>query len=38
MKEILVSQPEYVSNFSCIGSACEDHCCKQWDITLNNCA
>ncbi len=35
MKEILVSQPEYVSNFSCIGSACEDHCCKQWDITLD---
>lgn len=35
MKEILVSQPEYVSNFSCIGAACEDHCCKQWDITLD---
>ncbi len=35
MKEILVSQPEYVSNFSCIGPACEDHCCKQWDITLD---
>jgi lysine-N-methylase len=35
MKEILVSQPEYVQNFSCIGSACEDHCCKQWNITLD---
>jgi lysine-N-methylase len=35
MKEILVSQPEYVQNFSCIGSECEDHCCKQWNITLD---
>jgi lysine-N-methylase len=35
MKEILVSQPEYVSDFSCIGAACEDHCCKQWTITLD---
>lgn len=35
MKEILVSQPEYVQNFRCIGSACEDHCCKQWNITLD---
>lgn len=35
MKEILVSQPEYVSDFSCIGAACEDHCCKQWDIMLD---
>src|SRR5471030_35877 len=35
MKEILISQPEYVQNFRCIGSACEDHCCKQWDITLD---
>lgn len=35
MKEILVSNPEYVENFSCIGSACEDHCCKQWNITLD---
>lgn len=35
MKEIMVSHPEYVSNFSCIGAACEDHCCKLWDITLD---
>ncbi|QMV51846.1 hypothetical protein GXP68_11140 [Ewingella americana] len=35
MKEILISRPEYVENFQCIGSACEDHCCKQWNITID---
>jgi len=34
MKEILVSRPEYVRSFNCLGSACEDNCCKQWDITI----
>jgi lysine-N-methylase len=35
MKEILVSQPNYVTNFNCIGAACRDHCCKRWEITLD---
>ncbi|NMP28104.1 flagellar protein FliB [Rahnella sp. SAP-1] len=35
MKEILVSQPAYVTRFSCIGAACRDHCCKRWEITLD---
>ncbi|MDN0089256.1 flagellin lysine-N-methylase [Yersinia nurmii] len=35
MKELQVIQPDYVANFSCVGSACRDHCCKRWSITLD---
>ena len=35
MKEIQVSQPNYVTRFSCIGAACRDHCCQRWAITLD---
>lgn len=27
--------PNYVDNFECIGSKCEDHCCKNWRITID---
>ena len=26
---------EYYKNFKCIGSKCEDHCCKDWAITID---
>ncbi|RJT47662.1 hypothetical protein [Rahnella woolbedingensis] len=35
MKEILVSEPSYVSHFNCVGAACRDHCCKRWNITVD---
>lgn len=35
MKEITVTQPAFVTRFSCSGSACRDHCCKGWKITLD---
>lgn len=35
MKEILVSQPNYVTHFNCTGAACRDHCCQRWAITLD---
>ena len=22
-------------NFECIGSECEDHCCRDWSITID---
>ncbi|EDG2987799.1 hypothetical protein B6L66_09775 [Salmonella enterica subsp. enterica serovar Montevideo] len=36
MKEITVTEPAFVTRFSCSGSACRDHCCKGWKITLDN--
>lgn len=35
MKEITVTEPVFVTRFSCSGSACRDHCCKGWKITLD---
>jgi len=32
MRPILV--PEYLQDFSCIGSACEDTCCAGWNIVV----
>jgi lysine-N-methylase len=28
-------QPTYAAAFHCIGPACEDHCCGDWDIPLD---
>ncbi|UED80931.1 flagellin lysine-N-methylase [Lysinibacillus sp. CD3-6] len=33
MRPILI--PEYFSDFSCIGGACEDTCCAGWNITVD---
>ncbi|AKP32213.1 flagellin lysine-N-methylase [Yersinia aleksiciae] len=35
MKQLQITEPEYVQRFSCVGSACRDHCCKRWSITLD---
>lgn len=35
MKEIIVTEPAFVTRFSCSGSACRDHCCKGWRIALD---
>lgn len=35
MREINIVEPAFVTSFKCIGSACKDHCCKSWDITLD---
>ncbi|WP_315852221.1 flagellin lysine-N-methylase [Yersinia frederiksenii] len=28
-------QPDFVKKFSCVGSACRDHCCNGWDISID---
>ncbi|MFJ7950817.1 flagellin lysine-N-methylase [Lysinibacillus sp. NPDC096418] len=33
MRPILI--PEYLSDFSCIGGACEDTCCAGWNVTID---
>lgn len=35
MKEILVTEPLLLSAFSCIGSACREHCCAGWQIIFD---
>ena len=35
MKNITIVEPQFVSDFNCIGSACRDHCCKGWSINLD---
>lgn len=35
MKEIIITEPSFVSSFSCTGGACRDHCCKGWTISLD---
>lgn len=31
----LIIRPSYVSLFNCIGPACEDSCCNDWNITFD---
>ncbi|ATP39084.1 hypothetical protein CSE16_03060 [Solibacillus sp. R5-41] len=33
MRPILI--PEYLSEFNCIGGACEDTCCAGWNVTID---
>ncbi|MFS1436535.1 flagellin lysine-N-methylase [Shewanella sp. 10N.286.48.A6] len=33
--EHLLIKPNFVKNFSCVGSACEDSCCFGWNIQIN---
>ncbi|MBF7818285.1 flagellin lysine-N-methylase [Klebsiella quasivariicola] len=35
MEEITILEPVFFKKFNCIGSLCPDHCCKGWDITLD---
>ena len=28
-------QPDYSNNFRCIGPACEDSCCEQWTVHVD---
>ncbi|MGE4719647.1 flagellin lysine-N-methylase [Yersinia enterocolitica] len=35
MKELQIIQPQFVEHFSCVGSACRDHCCNGWDISID---
>jgi lysine-N-methylase len=34
-RKFQVLKPAYYTKFSCIGSACEDNCCKDWDIVID---
>ncbi|HEG0620039.1 TPA: flagellin lysine-N-methylase [Yersinia enterocolitica] len=35
MKELLITQPDFMETFSCVGSACREHCCKGQSVTLD---
>ncbi|MRT13818.1 lysine-N-methylase [Enterobacteriaceae bacterium RIT711] len=35
MKEIVVTEPSFVTSFSCTGGACRDHCCRNWTINFD---
>lgn len=38
MSETKAIRPEYSENFRCIGSDCEDTCCKGWGIPIDRAA
>lgn len=35
MKEVVITQPEFMKQFRCTGSECKDHCCQRWDVVLD---
>lgn len=35
MRQIRMIHPAYSEGFSCVSSACEDTCCKVWEIDVN---
>lgn len=35
LREEIFPQPRYADGFRCIGSTCEDNCCKAWDVRLD---
>lgn len=35
MKKYKVLSVDYNDEFECIGNKCEDHCCKDWNITVD---
>lgn len=35
MNKTIVLYPEYLQNFKCIGSNCEDTCCSGWNIPID---
>ncbi|WP_145535303.1 flagellin lysine-N-methylase [Yersinia thracica] len=35
MKELLITQPDFMETFNCVGTACREHCCKDQNVTLD---
>lgn len=35
MKKYKSLRMDYYDNFRCVGNECEDHCCKDWSITID---
>ncbi|MDA5499459.1 flagellin lysine-N-methylase [Yersinia aleksiciae] len=35
MKELLITQPDFMETFSCAGTSCREHCCKGQNVTLD---
>ena len=35
MKQISVTQPKLVADFSCVGGECREHCCQGWTIAFD---
>lgn len=35
VREEIFPRPRYAEEFRCIGSICEDNCCKAWDVRLD---
>ena len=34
-KTVTIRQPTYYKEFSCIGPACTDNCCQDWQVTID---
>ncbi|MEG5999680.1 flagellin lysine-N-methylase [Enterobacter ludwigii] len=35
MKQIVITQPKLVADFSCVGGECREHCCQGWTIAFD---
>lgn len=35
MKKSLVLKPDYYDKFSCVGSSCQQNCCREWSIHIS---
>lgn len=35
MKELLITQPDFMETFRCAGTACREHCCKNQHVILD---
>ncbi|WP_145525497.1 flagellin lysine-N-methylase [Yersinia rohdei] len=35
MKELLITQPDFMETFRCAGTTCREHCCKNQHVTLD---
>ena len=35
MSKLKALVPQYLKDFTCIGSNCEETCCKNWKITVD---
>lgn len=35
MKELLITQPDFMETFRCAGTACREHCCKNQHVMLD---
>ena len=32
---MLIAKPDYFDRFQCIADRCDDSCCKEWDVQVD---